>query len=296
MTEKTFSVQAQAVLFKNNLASILKSAISLANAAKYAGAELTICYGDASPMPCLNAKDLSHLEHEAGCNAIEYDFFDENTGFGKGQNRMAQSSDSDYLLIINPDIVVSPNLIKEMRETLSDPAAGIVEARQTPIEHPKKYDEATFETDWASGACMMIPRELFLSLGGFDDKTFWMYCEDVDLSWRAKLAGKKVKYQPKAVAFHPKKLSQDAHWMPTETEIHHSALTALLMAYKWSNQRRVEELVRIFSNTGDQACRDALKEFETRKSKGLLADPISAPPNVATFYPDGGYAVNRFSL
>jgi hypothetical protein len=49
---------------------------------------------------------------------------------------------------------------------------------------------------------MLIPRPVYARLGGFDDN-FFMYCEDVDLSWRARAAGFKVKTCPRAIFFHP---------------------------------------------------------------------------------------------
>jgi len=47
--------------------------------------------------------------------------------------------------------------------------------------------------DWVSGACLAIHKDLFVSLGGFDDKYF-MYYEDEDLCRRANLAGGQVKF------------------------------------------------------------------------------------------------------
>ena len=78
---------------------------------------------------------------------------------------------------------------------------AIIEAVQFPEEHPKVYDPLTFETPWASGACLAIPRRVHASIGGFDDG-FFMYCEDVDLSWRARAAGHSVRTCPRALFLH----------------------------------------------------------------------------------------------
>ena len=81
-----------------------------------------------------------------------------------------------------------------MRE---DPFTGMVEAIQEPREHPKWYDPRTFETGWCSGGGVLIKREALREVGVFDHK-FFLYCEDVDLSWRMWLHGWKCKVEPKA--------------------------------------------------------------------------------------------------
>lgn len=48
---------------------------------------------------------------------------------------------------------------------------------------------------------MMLSRQVFEELGGFDE-TFFMYCEDVDLSWRARAAGIPLKLSPRALFLH----------------------------------------------------------------------------------------------
>jgi GT2 family glycosyltransferase len=52
-----------------------------------------------------------------------------------------------------------------------------------------------------SGACLAIPKAAFEELGGFDDQ-FFMYCEDVDISWRARANGFALKTCPRALFLH----------------------------------------------------------------------------------------------
>ena len=124
-------------------------------------------------------------------------------GFGEAHNfAFSNIKPKKYFLIINPDVYLHENCISEMINTMeNDQKIGIVEARQLPFEHPKEYNKRTGETPWASGFCSLIKSEFFEKEEGFDDK-FWMYCEDVDLSWRAWLNGYKVIYNPFAVAYH----------------------------------------------------------------------------------------------
>jgi GT2 family glycosyltransferase len=67
------------------------------------------------------------------------------------------------------------------------------------VDH-RQYDRSE-ETDFVSGCCMAVKKEVFEKIGLFDKKYF-MYLEDVDLCQRAKRAGWKITYEPKAVIWH----------------------------------------------------------------------------------------------
>lgn len=58
------------------------------------------------------------------------------------------------------------------------------------------------ETDYISGAAIMIRRDLWEQLGGFDERFEPAYCEDSDLAFQVRKAGYKVVYQPKSVVVH----------------------------------------------------------------------------------------------
>jgi GT2 family glycosyltransferase len=116
-----------------------------------------------------------------------------NIGFGAGHNRIfadaARDGEFDYYLCANPDGIPHNNMLDEMVSfAKKNGDRGIFEARQFPVEHPKSYDLATGKTAWCSGCCLLFPRAVFEELGGFDE-FFFMYMEDVDISWRTKLLG-----------------------------------------------------------------------------------------------------------
>jgi GT2 family glycosyltransferase len=75
------------------------------------------------------------------------------------------------------------------------------ELRQIPYEHPKAYDPVTLEVPWVSGAATLFRRSTWNAVGGFDPALF-MYGEDVDLSWRLRANGFRLRYLPKFAVVH----------------------------------------------------------------------------------------------
>ena len=62
------------------------------------------------------------------------------------------------------------------------------ELRQAFSEMPKYYDPVTLETNWSSHACILIKREVYEKVGGYD-KNIFMYAEDVEFSYRLRSQG-----------------------------------------------------------------------------------------------------------
>lgn len=126
-----------------------------------------------------------------------------NLGFTGGYEEAFRHAEGDYYFVVNLDTALAPDVIDKLVEVLeNDPTIGIAEARQSPREHPKYYDAVTGETSWCSGACMMIRPAALRRIGGGFERSFFMYVEDVDLSWRMWLHGWKCVYVPDAVVEH----------------------------------------------------------------------------------------------
>ncbi|HLH29961.1 MAG TPA: glycosyltransferase family 2 protein [Terriglobia bacterium] len=126
-----------------------------------------------------------------------------NNGFARGMNLLARQGTGEYLFLLNPDTELEPNCLEKLlARAQSDPKIAICEARQTPREHPKAFDSATGETTWCSGAATLTRRKAFEETGGFDERLYFMYCEDVDLSWKLWIRGWKCVYLRDAVVRH----------------------------------------------------------------------------------------------
>lgn len=125
-------------------------------------------------------------------------------GFASSNNYLARISYKDnecnFFLFLNPDTEII-DLGMESFNRLSKDTFFSADLKQYPFEHPKEYMKGSLETSWCSGACLLTDAKKFLNLKGFDE-TFFMYAEDVDLSWRAWESGYKCYYLPKSLVVH----------------------------------------------------------------------------------------------
>ena len=296
------SIQVQSVIYNNDKKDLIKAISCAANAARvergaqHAVSRYSCRYGDASETPVFTPEEVEEIRRQfADALDFEYTFFGFNSGSARGENLLGLDSDADYLVIMNPDVLMQGRFFIEMLQPFAQADVGIVEARQTPVEHPKEYNIQTMETEWATGACFMIRSALFRQLKGFDSDTFFMYCDDVDLSWRVRLAGYKIIYQPLAPVFHAKRLSAKGAWMPSSLEMRDSAKAAMLMAHKWSNPEWLARLLDIYQNSGVPEYQEGARQFLQLQAEGKLPAPIDPEHRVARFL-DGLYTEHRFAL
>jgi GT2 family glycosyltransferase len=294
-------IQVQSILFNNEPADIKRALEAIERAAAVLqerhGISVDVHYGDCSPdRPCLSADDVRAMNAILCEDKFRYTYFNANLGSAQGHNRLAEGVEKGYLLIQNPDVIGAPDYLVHLIEAFDNPDCGMAEARQLPIEHPKDYDPITGETSWATTACALIPAELFVELNGFDYETFFLYCDDVDFSWRVRLAGKKVIFQPAAVVFHDKRLKRDGSWNPSNAERYYSIEAALLMAHKYSRPERVEAVLKFCDQTSmDDVFAKAAARYRELRQLGELPTPIDPDYGVSEFYGDD-YAQHRFVI
>ncbi len=139
-----------------------------------------------------------------------------NGGYAFGCNLGAAEAGGNHLLILNPDTVATESEIgKLLKESTVNPRYFIISCRQVKengkeskatgsflvlfkspskkISRKSEADENILFPDRVSGSVMMIRKEIFEKLNGFDED-FWMYYEDVDICRRARDLGGEIAF------------------------------------------------------------------------------------------------------
>ncbi len=150
-----------------------------------------------------------------------------NVGFATAANEGMRRSAGQVVALLNNDAEADSHWVAELVAALQDdPAAGIATSKillydRRDIIHTAgdflgrdgipgnrgvwQQDRGQFDTpEYVFGGCggaVAYRREMLDDIGLFDE-TFFMYCEDVDLSFRAQLRGYRVRYVPTARVYH----------------------------------------------------------------------------------------------
>ena len=148
-----------------------------------------------------------------------------NLGFSGGMNFGIKKTSGDIVLILNQDIIIDKNLIKNISIGFIE-SVGIIGCKiyfpgTTILQHTggiihpngltnhigyKEEDKGDYdkvkEVDYVTGAAFAIKRRVIEKLGYFDRDFFPGYYEETDLCYRARLSGLKVIYKPDCVIFH----------------------------------------------------------------------------------------------
>jgi len=182
--------------------------------------------------------DLVYIDNNSGDNSLDYlrkNFPKveilanrKNLGFAAGYNqaiKWAIKKGYDYLFLLNPDTITDQNCLRELakkadQNTILQPLVLIhSRGKKTKLintsgnnlnflgmsycgdyRHQKRFAREK-EIVSASGAAMFAPATIFKKIG-FLDGSFFMYHEDLDFCWRARLAGFEIKLIPKAIIWH----------------------------------------------------------------------------------------------
>lgn len=174
-----------------------------------------------------NNSDEREIEtFQSKYRSVAFYFRESNDGFGAGCNFGAEKAKGKYLLFLNPDVIVSSNVLHEIYSSMEkDPGIGV----ESPVyledngeigysynyfpgiiwewyegfgfgasrrirklaEVDEIRNETPFEVDWVMGSFIFTPAEVFRKVNGFDEKIF-LYYEDVDLQYKIKKNGRKI--------------------------------------------------------------------------------------------------------
>jgi GT2 family glycosyltransferase len=192
---------------------------------------------------------------------------DENVGFAAAQNQAIKLSSGDWVLTLNPDVLLLPNFIQALVDAGQfDPQIGTVcgklltmtshfEIPQKPVVDStgiyfnpmlRHLDRGSQEIDnghylnyeyvfGATAAAALYRRAMIedISLDGeFFDSDFFVYREDADVAWRAQLMGWKCLYAPYARGYHVRKvLPGNRRALPADINMH-SVKNRFLMRIK----------------------------------------------------------------
>jgi GT2 family glycosyltransferase len=161
---------------------------------------------------------------------------DENVGYGPAVNRGAAQTEATFVAAANSDLVFAPDAIDQLLAAAErHPHAGAFAPRLVLPDGSTQHSFHPFPTlprlaafnlgmtslglgdrlaiegrtnlerertvDWAHGAFLLVRREAWDAVGGFDDDQ-WMYAEDLDLGWRLAQAGWPTVYVPSAHVTH----------------------------------------------------------------------------------------------
>lgn len=160
--------------------------------------------------------------------------FSENYGFAAGYNKAIAELDYRTVVLLNSDVKLTAGWLDEpLRLLASDPTIAAVQPTIRAQRSPKDFEYAgaaggyidalgypfcrgrlfgTIEEDkgqyaspaelfWASGACLIIRRDVYLEVGGLDT-VFFAHQEEIDLCWRINARGHRIVFAPTSVVYH----------------------------------------------------------------------------------------------
>lgn len=159
---------------------------------------------------------------------------DKNYGFAEGYNQALKQIESDYCVLLNSDVEVTPNWLTEPIAAMdadssiagvqpkilaqrnkayfeyAGAAGGFMDRYGYPycrgrILHVVEKDEGQYNTPtdllWATGACLFIRTSVYKEVGGLD-AGFFAHQEEIDMCWRLRSRGYRLLCIPQSIVYH----------------------------------------------------------------------------------------------
>ncbi len=197
-----------------------------------------------------------------------------NTGYAGGANKAYEVTDGEYLLVMNPDIRLEKDYLSLLIEELeADPLISAITGKflQDDFKNNKKKDvidttgllafrnrrvvdrgqgmkdKGQFENReevFGISGCAALYRRAALDdikiMNEIWDNDFFMYKEDIDVSWRLNLNGWKCVYVPHAIGYHRRGTEALKRYTNKEVLKHRKSVPLLARYYSYKNQRLMQ--------------------------------------------------------
>jgi N-acetylglucosaminyl-diphospho-decaprenol L-rhamnosyltransferase len=214
------------------------------------------------------AEDCSLPEKDYGFKVLRVTNRDPQ-GYGANHNQAFRTIAADYFCALNPDLrleqdpfpalltrlekdpqigAISPLVLSPDRQIEDNarrlPTPGHIVKRIIKLGPRREYDFGTKSqpVDWLAGMFLLFPSPIYRQLNGFDERYF-LYCEDVDLGCRLRLAGLVSELDPTAAVIHEPRRS--SHRRPRHLFWHLSSLVRFFRSPVYSACRSLKDRLEI---------------------------------------------------
>ena len=170
-------------------------------------------------------------EHFPGVGLI---LLDRNYGFAEGYNRVMEHVDTEYVLLLNSDVEVTPGWLEPLVAALdadenvvacqpkvldykrkshfeyAGAAGGFIDRYGYPfcrgrifdaVEEDKGQYDTVADIFWATGAALLVRTAAYRDAGGLDGR-FFAHMEEIDLCWRLRARGYRIVCVPASTVYH----------------------------------------------------------------------------------------------
>ena len=274
---------------------------------------------------------------DLSCRMLDEEFptvrqikLDQNYGFAEGYNRALDQVDAEYVVLLNSDVEVTPDWLNPLVTFMDEhpevgacqpkilsqknrdyfeyagASGGFIDSLGYPFCRGRIFDvvekdEGQYDTEipvfWATGAALMIRKQLYQRVGGLDAR-FFAHMEEIDLCWRLRSRGYAIYCIPSSTVFHVGGATLNKE-NPRKTFLNFR--NNLLMLYKNLPEKELRSVLRkrmfldwiaamvffLKGNLGDaRAVSRARKQFKRLRSKFASDRKVNLAETVCEVIPE----------